>query len=200
MKEPVLPKAFVLAFIALAGLAAPAAAATLRGEIAAVAGDALTVKTREGEVVPVHLGPKARLIAVVRASEADLKPNAFIEVAAVPEGDGLLALEVHVFPEAMRGTGEGFHAFDLAPGSSMTNGALAVRLAGVDGDRLTVSYNGGQQTIRLPKSTPIVTFADADRADMKAGAGVVVRADKAADGAYDAAAVLVGRDGVVPPM
>lgn len=188
------------AVIAASAASAQSPAATLRGEITAVSGDTLTMKTREGGAASVRLGAKTRLIAVVKGSDADLKPNAFIGVAAVPEGDGLMALEVHVFPEALRGTGEGSRPFDLAPGSSMTNGALSVRLTGVDGDRLTIAYHGGQQTIRLPKNTPIVTFAPADRADLKPGAGVIARGPKGADGVIDAANVIVGRDGVVPPM
>jgi hypothetical protein len=148
----------------------------------------------------VRLSPKTRIVAVVPASIADLKPDSFIGVAAVPEGDGLKALEVHIFPEAMRGTGEGFRPFDLAPGSSMTNGALQTQVGGVDGDRLTVTYKGGSQTLRLPKDAPIVAFAPGERADLKPGVAAIARGAKGPDGAIDAAAVIVGRDGVTPPM
>jgi hypothetical protein len=193
---------FIIA--AAAALAAGAAfaqtPATLRGAVAAVSGDALTMTSREGQTVTVHLSPKTRVLAVVRASAADLKPDSFVGVAAVPDGDGLKALEVHIFPEAMRGTGEGSRAFDLAPGSSMTNGALKLRVDGVKGDEMTVTYKGGEQTIRLPKDAPIVAFAAGDRADLKPGAGAIARGTRQADGGFDAAAVVVGRDGVNPPM
>jgi hypothetical protein len=194
-------KALVLA-LAFFGAAAYAQTpvTTLRGAIASVTGDAVTMTSRSGETVTVRLSPETRLVAVVAASAADLKPDSFIGVAAVPEGDGLKALEVHVFPEAMRGTGEGFRPFDLAPGSTMTNGALQARVGGVDGDRLTVTYKGGSQTVRLPKETPIVAFAPGERADLKPGAAAIARGPKGPDSAIDAAALLVGRDGLTPPM
>ena len=174
--------------------------ATLRGSIASVAGDAVTMTTRAGKSAAVRLSPQTRVVAVVAATAADLKPDSFIGVAAVPDGDGLKALEVHIFPEAMRGTGEGFRPFDLAPGSTMTNGALQVRVGGVDGDKLTVAYKGGSQTLRLPKEAPIVALMPGDRSQLKPGAAAIARGPKAADGAVEAAAILVGVDGVTPPM
>jgi hypothetical protein len=196
---------YVSAFAILASASAWAEAprAVIRGVISAVASDgaSLTMKSRAGETVDVHLTADTRLVEVVPASAADLKPGAFIGVAAVPDtGDQLKALEVHVFPEAMRGTGEGFRAFDLAPKSSMTNGALNTRVGGVNGDTLTVSYKGGSQTIRLPPDAPIVSFAPGDKADLKVGAAAIARGTKGADGAVDASALLVGKDGLVPPM
>jgi hypothetical protein len=195
----------LLRWIALFGLAAAAAFAqtpttTVRGSITAIAGDALTMTSRAGETVAVRLEAKTRIVAVLPASRADLKSGAFIGVAAVPEGEGLRALEVHVFPEAMRGAGEGFRPFDLAPGSTMTNGALTLKVGGVEGDKMTVAYKGGEQTIRLPKDVPIVALAPGARADLKAGAAAIARGHKAADGGLEAALVIVGRDGTVPPM
>ena len=190
--------AFGCALAAAASAQTPAP--TVRGVVAAVSGDALTVTARTGGNVAVRLGPKTRFVAVVAATTADLTQNAFIGVAAVPEGNGLKALEVHIFPEAMRGTGEGFRPFDLAPRSSMTNGAINTHVAGVDGDRLTVTYKGGSQEIRLPADAPIVAFAPADRSDIKPGVAAIVRGAAGADGVIDAAAVIVGRNGVVPPM
>ncbi len=195
--------AFGFATLLCVGASAQTPLAVLRGSIAAVAADGggLTFKTRGGESIKVGLTAKTLFVDVVKASAADLKPNAFIGVAAVPDqGGGLKALEVHIFPEAMRGTGEGFRPFDLAPHSSMTNGALNVKVGGVAGDTLTVAYKGGSQTIRLPADTPIVTVAPGDKADLKSGAAAIVRGVKAADGAVAAVVVLVGKDGVVPPM
>jgi Domain of unknown function (DUF5666) len=194
--------------ILLAGCGCAAAFAdtpstTVRGTIATISDDAksLTMKSRAGAEIKVQLEPKTRFVEVVRASAADLKPNSFIGVAAVPEPDGSLkALEVHIFPEAMRGTGEGFRPFDLAPNSSMTNGAINARIGGVAGDELTVAYKGGSQKIHLPAGTPIVTFAPGAETDLKAGAAAIVRGPKAADGDVEATAVLIGKDGLVPPM
>ncbi len=195
------PIAFALASLICTAALAQTPAPSLRGTIVAVTGDALTFKTRAGESFNVQLSAKTRIIAVVPASRADLKPEAFIGVAAVPdEGGGQKALEVHVFTEAMRGTGEGFRPFDLAPHSTMTNGALHMQVAGVDGDKLTITYRGGEQTIKLPADAPIVGVTPGDKADLKAGAAAIVRGAKVADGAVAAALVIVGKDGLVPPM
>ncbi len=164
-------------------------------------GVSLTVRTRAGDETTVHLGDKTAVTLILPAALADVKPGAFIGVAALPGADGQLkAMEVHVFPEAMRGTGEGHRPFDLAPGSTMTNGAVSVRVDGNDGANLTVTYNGGQQVIAIDPKTPIVTFAPGARADLKPGAAVIARGPKEADGSIDATRILVGKDGLVPPL
>src|SRR5208283_1309592 len=104
------------------------------------------------------------------------------------------------FPEAMRGMGEGHRPFDLAPGSTMTNGAVAARVDSVDGVNLTVTYNGGRQVIAVDPNTPIVAFAPGARADLKAGAALIARGVKEGDGSLDAARILIGKDGLVPPL
>jgi hypothetical protein len=138
---------------------------------------------------------------VVPATLADVKPGAFIGVAALPgEGGELKAMEVHIFPEAMRGTGEGFRPFDLAPGSSMTNGNISARVDATSGPKLTVSYKGGEQTIVVDPKTPIVGFEPGAANDLKPGAAIIARGARQDDGSIDATAVLVGKDGLVPPM
>ena len=130
-----------------------------------------------------------------------MKPGAFIGVAAVPgEGGELKAMEVHIFPEALRGTGEGHRAFDLAPGSTMTNGNIDVRVEGADGPRLKVAYKGGEQTIVIGPTTPIVGIAPGARGDLKPGAAVVARGARKDDGSIEAQRILVGKDGLVPPL
>lgn len=189
--------------LAGAALAQEAPVVAVRGTIEAVADDAanLSVRTRSGEAATVRLKPSTSVTLVVPATLADVKPGLFIGVAALPGAEGVQnALEVHIFPETMRGTGEGFRQFDLAPGSTMTNGAVEARIDGVDGPKLTVTYKGGQQTIIVDKSTPIVAFAPGARGDLKAGAAIIARAVKAADGAYEAMRILVGKDGLTPPM
>jgi len=191
--------------LALAGaaLAQNAPLVAVRATIEAVADDgaSLSVRTRSGEAATVRLTPSTSVTLVVPAALADVKPGLFIGVAALPGAEGAQnALEVHIFPEAMRGTGEGFRPFDLAPGSTMTNGAVEAKIDRVEGSQLTVTYKGGQQTIVIDKSTPIVAFAPGARADLKPGAAIVARAAKAADGAYEATRVLVGKDGLTPPM
>ena len=197
--------AVAVAALVLAGaaLAQNAPLVAVRATIEAVADDgaSLSVRTRSGEAATVRLTPSTSVTLVVPAALADVKPGLFIGVAALPGAEGVQnALEVHIFPEAMRGTGEGFRPFDLAPGSTMTNGAVEARIDRVEGPQLTVTYKGGQQTIVIDKSTPIVAFAPGARADLKPGAAIVARAAKAADGAYEATRILVGKDGLTPPM
>jgi len=191
--------------LALAGaaLAQNAPLVAVRATIEAVADDgaSLSVRTRSGEAATVRLTPSTSVTLVVPAALADVKPGLFIGVAALPGAEGAQnALEVHIFPEAMRGVGEGFRPFDLAPGSTMTNGAVEARIDRAEGPQLTVTYKGGQRTIVIGKSTPIVAFAPGARGDLKAGAAIVARAAKAADGAYEATRILVGKDGLTPPM
>ena len=201
MNLRLLTTAFALLFASAAFAQTPSV--TLRGTIETVSADGgtLGIKTRSGEAATVRVKPDQPIALVVPASLADVKPGAFIGVAAVPgEGGALKALEVHIFPEVARGTGEGFRPFDLAPGSSMTNGALSARVEGVDGPTLTVTYHGGQQTIRVDAKTPIVGFEPGSHADLKPGAALIARGPRAEDGAVDAVRVIVGKDGLVPPM
>lgn len=189
--------------LASAAEAQNAAPAALRATIQKLAADGadLDVRSRAGEERTVHLTDKTRVVLIVPAQLAEVKQGAFIGVAAVPgDGDTLKALEVHVFPEAMRGTGEGFRQFDLAPNSTMTNGNVDVRVDDVSGETLTVTYKGGQQKVVVPPGTPIVGFDAGVRGDLKPGAAIIARGQKREDGSVDAAVVLVGKDGLVPPM
>jgi hypothetical protein len=196
----------LLFFAALLMFSAPAGAqmsSVMRGTIVSLSSDGavISAKTRAGEPATVHLKPDVRIAAIVAADLKDVREGAFIGVAAMPDGDnGLRALEVHIFPEAMRGTGQGHRAFDLGPGSSMTNGAVTTRVDPADGAKLTVSYPGGDQTIRIDASTKIVAFAPGEKSELVPGAEIIARGTKAEDGAIDASAVLVGRGGVTPPM
>jgi hypothetical protein len=188
----------LLAFTSLAD----AQTVRLRGAIDSVNGDTLVVKTRGGDTATVQLKPSTKFAAVVKADLADIKPGLFIGAAAEPGPDGALkALEVHIFPEAMRGTGEGSRPFDLTPKSSMTNGNISAKVDGVDGPKLTVTYKGGEQTIVIDKTTPIVAMTAGSKDDLKPGAGVIVfTPGKDAEGTYEAGYVVAGRDGVKPPM
>src|SRR5271156_2792490 len=195
----VLTAASALAFVpALAQNAPPVASARATVETVSADGANLGVRTRGGEERTIHLNSKTRFILVVPATLADVKPGSFIGVAALPgEGGELKAMEVHIFPEAMRGMGEGFRPFDLAPGSSMTNGNISAVVETVDGPKLTLTYKGGEQTILIDQATPIVTMTPGSIDDLKPGAGIIVlAASKDADGVYEAQRLIVGRDGV----
>jgi hypothetical protein len=196
-----LAAAFALALSPALAQSTPVASARATVETVSADGQSLGVRTRAGEERTVHLTPKTRFVLVVPATLADVKPGAFIGVAAMPgEGSELKAMEVHIFPEAMRGTGEGFRPFDLAPGSTMTNGNLTARVDATSGPKLTVTYKGGEQAIVVDPKTPIVAMAPGAQTDLKPGAAIIARGPKQEDGSIDAAFVLVGKDGLVPPM
>ena len=185
---------------------APAASAQtpptrLRGTIAALEGQVLTIATREGPQVKVTLDEKVAVAAPHRLDLAAIKPNSYIGTAAVPGADGTLtALEVVVIPEAARGSGDGHYDWDLAPGSSMTNANVDAIVQSNTGRTLTLTYKTGSIKVTVPENVPIVAFGPAERADLKPGARVFVPAIKGADGSFTATRVLVEKDGVAPPM
>jgi Domain of unknown function (DUF5666) len=200
------PRLIALALgAALAFSAAPASAQSpetvrVRGEIVSLEGSTLSVKPRQGADVAIRLGEKFRLVGVVKASLADVKPGSFIGVTSVQkEGTGSRALEIHIFPEALRGTGEGDRPWDLVPGSSMTNGTASA-VEGVDGKTITVAYKGGARVIVTGPDTSVVTYAPADRSELKPGVKVFVNAQKASDGSLTAVSVTMGKEGIAPPM
>ena len=173
----------------------------LRGSIAGVEGNTVTIATREGTSVPVKLADNWSVMLVSPLSLADIKQNSFVGVASMKGPDGSLnALEVLIFPEAARGSNEGHYPWDLQPDSMMTNATVATVAATPDGQALTLKYKDGQQTIKVRPGTPIVTFAPGDRADAKAGAKVFLGATRGADGGLTAGRLLVGKDGLTPPM
>jgi hypothetical protein len=197
----VLAAAFAVAVAPALAQNAPVASARATIKTMSADGSVLNVRTRADEEQTIHLNAKTRFALVVPATLADVKPGSFIGVAALPgEGSELKAMEVHIFPEAMRGTGEGFRPFDLAPKSSMTNGAISARVDATTGPKLTVTYKGGEQTIVVDPKTPIVALAQGAETDLKPGAAIIARGPKQGDGSIDAAFVLVGKDGLVPPM
>jgi hypothetical protein len=137
---------------------------------------------------------------VLKASMADIKENIFLGSAAMPQPDGTQkALEVHIFPESMRGTGEGHRPF-TTPGSTMTNGAAAgATVTGVDGGTMKVKYKDGEKVIVIPPDVPIFRYEIGSSADLKTDvAFAVTAATKKPDGTFEAARINVGRDGVVP--
>ncbi|HEY1289163.1 MAG TPA: hypothetical protein VGF58_12610 [Burkholderiales bacterium] len=192
-----------LAGALIAALCASAAAQTQRvkGTIEKVDGSVLTVKTAQGAQEKIALADKANIVAVVKASMADIKEGTFLGSAAMPQADGTQkAVEVHIFPEKMRGTGEGHRPYDPVPGGTMTNGAASgATVTGVDGGTMTVKYKGGEKKIVVPPGTPIVRYEIGGTADLKPGARfTVIAATKKSDGTFETNRINVGRDGVVP--
>jgi hypothetical protein len=179
----------------------------VRGTIAGLAGNVLTVNGRDGQKLEITLKDPITVATVTKVKLSAIEPNSFIGTATrTGKDDKLTALEVLVFPEAMRGTGEGFYPWDLEPGSMMTNGTVKGAMKAASGRDLTVSYKDKASgtdktnTVYVPPSAPIVTFAPATPGDLKVGAKVFCVAVKNADGTLTAARVTVGTHGVVPPM
>lgn len=173
----------------------------VRGTVDSLDGSILSVKTREGTDAKIMLRDGWKISSVAKASVNDIKEGDFVGIASLPTTDGGNgALEVLIFPAAMKGTGEGSYAWDLKPNSSMTNATVANAVKSVDGHTLTVTYKGGEKKIAIPDGTPVVTFATAAVADLKSGATVFIPSEKAADGTISSSRVVVGTNGVVPPM
>lgn len=189
-------------FIAPAAFAqTPAPAPTgVRGAIVSTSGDNLVVKTNRGAEQAIKLDKDTRVAAISLANINDIKPGSYIGAAAIPQPDGSQkALEVHVFPPALAGTGDGHRPFDLAPNSTMTNGTVGDVVAS-NGRTLTLKYKGGEKKIVVPEDVPIVNIEAGDRSLLVVGAKVVVRARKNPDGSLTAVSISAGKNGVAPPM
>ena len=173
----------------------------VRGTIERVDGGIYIVKARDGAELKLKLAPNAAVVSLIQASLADIKQGSYVGVAGMPLADGTQrALEVHIFPEAMRGTGDGHRGWDLKPSSTMTNGNVEQTTASSDGQMLTLKYKDGQKRILVPPGIPIVLYVPGDVSELKAGARIFVSAaTKQPDGTLQAARVNVGR-GVAPPM
>ena len=193
--------AAVLAAIGVtAASAQPPPTVRVRGTIEAVDGQMLTIKTREGNEVKAKLADKATIAAVVKASYADIRQGGFIGVTGMPQADGSQTCrEIHIFPEAMRGTGEGHRPWDLEPKSTMTN-ATVEEVTSVGEHEIRLKYKDGEKKIVVGPECPIVSYAPGDKSDLKPGAKVFIgAATRQADGTLSAARINVGRD-AAPPM
>ena len=181
--------------------AGPADKVRVRGTVVSLNGDQLKVNSREGKPVTVTLQPGWKVSAVAKASIGDIKPGDFVGIASMPKsegGDG--ALEVLILPPQLKGMGEGSYGWDLKPNSTMTNATVADAVKSVSGSTVTVNYHGQEKKISIPTGTPVVTLAPATPEDVKPGAVVFVSTDKGADGSLSVAQLIVGKNGVVPPM
>ena len=181
--------------------AAPAQTVRVRGTIEKVDGSVLMFRSSEGAELKLTLTENAMIVAVVKASMADIKQGTYLGSAAMPQSDGSQkALEVHIFPEQMRGTGEGHRPYAPVPESTMTNGSTSgSAVAGVDGSTIVVRYKDGEKKIVVPPNVPIVRYEIGGKGDLKAGVRfTVLAASKNPDGTLEANRINVGRDGIVP--
>ena len=181
----------------------------VRGTVEQIDGTVMTVKSREGDTLKIKLADEGKIVALVKASLADIKPNSFVGSTAMPQPDGTWkAVEVHIFPEEMRGTGEGDRPYDYKPQSTMTNGtvnslgksATTGTVANEEGTTLTLNYKDGSKKIDVTPQTVIVSYMPGTREELKPGASIYVpAATRQADGTLLTVRINVGR-GVAPPM
>ena len=177
---------------------------TIRGKIAAVEKQALKVTTAAGDVL-VKLPDDVRVGGVEAAKLSDITAGSYVGATAVKQADGnLKALEIHIFPESSRGTGEGHRPWDLQPGSTMTNANVdkveQVAVEKVQGQLLTLKYKDGEQKVFIPPETPIVKNVPGDRSLLKPGTGVYIPAMRGEDGTLTATRITAGVGGIMPPM
>jgi hypothetical protein len=207
----------VLTLICIAGVVAMVSASVcaqdkpvrVRGTIDQIEGSMMIVKSREGDTLRMKLAGNGSVVALEKASLADIKPNSYVGSTAMPQPDGTWkAVEVHIFPEAMRGTGEGDRPYDYRPQSTMTNGTVnnvgkstvGGTVSSEEGSTLTLSYKEGSKKIEVTPETVIVSYLPGSRDELKPGARIYIpAATRQADGTLMTARINVGR-GIAPPM
>src|ERR1700735_1659132 len=188
--------ALVAVLAATAALAQAPATVRLRGTIEKVDGNTVTAKSDKGDELKINLADKMTVVGVVKASMTDIKQGEFIGSGAMPQPDGSQkAIEVHIFPEAMRGTGEGFRPWDGAPNSTMTNGTVGAAVTSVNGPVVTVKYKDGEKNIVVGPDVPVVRYEIGSLSDLKPGVAFsVLAAAKQPDGSYNVGRINVGRN------
>ena len=196
---------FAVAMIAASSFYAvaqqPPSPTRVRGTIEGVEGDMVAVKSRSGEDFKLRMAGDMRLVGITKISLSDIKVGSFVGTTTVPGPDGSQnAVEVHVFPEEMRGTGEGSRPFDLRANSTMTNATVAESVAGNDGHTLLVKYKDGEKKVVVSPDTPVVTYVHADKSELRAGAKIIAFFKKLPDGSFEANRINVGLNGLTPPM
>ncbi len=193
------------ASFALILIALPASAqetVRIRGTVESIDGAVYVVKNRDGAEVRLTVTDKPIFVAIVKSTMADLKPGMFVGSTGTTQPDGTQkAIEVHIFPESMRGTGEGHYDWDLRPNTKMTNANVEQTVAGVDGPVLSVKYKDGEKKIAVTPETVVVTYETGNKDDLKPGTRIFVGAGKKqTDGTVLTPRITYGKDGLVPPM
>src|ERR1700681_2076719 len=174
----------------------------IRGTIERIEGPVYVVKNRDGAELKLTMTDNPLFVAIAPSVMADIKPGMFIGSAGMMQPDGTQkAIEVHIFPESMRGTGEGHYDWDLKPQTKMTNANVEQTVAGVDGQILSVKYKDGEKKVLVTPETAVVTYVTGDRNDLKPGIKIFVgAAKKQPDGTVQTPRITYGKDGLMPPM
>jgi hypothetical protein len=191
-----------LAFIFAASAASAQETVRIRGVIESVDGPVYLVKNRDGAELKLTVTDPPLYVAIVKATMADIKPGMFVGATGQTQPDGSQkAIEVHIFPESMRGTGEGHYDWDLKPNTKMTNANVDQTVNGNDGQTLSVKYKDGEKKILVTPETAVVTYVPGSKDDLKPGTKIFVGAGKKmADGTVQTPRVTYGKDGLTPPM
>jgi hypothetical protein len=191
-----------LALICAASSASAQETVRIRGTIESVAGPVYLVKNRDGAELKMTVSDPGLYVAIVKSTMADIKPGMFVGATGTTQPDGSQkAIEVHIFPESMRGTGEGHYDWDLKPNTKMTNANVEQTVGGVDGPVLTVKYKDGEKRVLVTPETAVVTYVAGSKDDLKPGTKVFIgAAKKMADGTVQTPRVTYGKDGLMPPM
>ena len=202
-----MPVSRVMLSLLITGLASSSAAlaqgaeqSRIRGTIDTIDAHEMHVTTRTGQKVTLKLPDDVRVTIIAPIAIDAIKTGSFIGTAAVAQPDGTLkALEIQVFPESMRGVGEGHQAWDLTPETTMTNGTVG-DLKVANGRTLHLTYKGGEKTVFVPPDAPVITYEPGSRAALVPSAHVLITATHEANETLTATRIGVGKDGLVPPM
>jgi hypothetical protein len=194
---------FAALSFALVCAASPASAqetVRIRGTVERIEGPVYVVKNRDGAELKLTVTDNPLFVAIAPATMADIKPGMFVGSAGMMQADGIQkAIEVHIFPESMRGTGEGHYDWDLKPQSKMTNGNVEQTVAGVDGPMLTVKYKDGEKKLQVTPETVVVTYVMGSKEEIKQGTRIfVAAAKKQPDGTLQTPRITYGRNGAGP--
>jgi hypothetical protein len=191
----------MLAFPAVAQQAPQGTPTRIRGTVEKLDGQTLTVKSREGQQVTITLAPNVTVGYLIKQSLADIKAGDFVASTSTKGTDGKNhSVELRIFPEAMRGLGEGQYAWDLTPDSLMTNATVSGITGAPQGQTLKVTYKGGESELVVGPDTPIFGYGTGDTSLLKPGTAIFIVALKKDDGTLSAGRVTAEKDGVKPPM
>ena len=194
--------AAALSLLAVTSIANAQGTVRLRGTVDRIEGSMYVIKLSDGTEAKVAPTEKALFVAIVKASLSDIKQGSFVGSTGMPQADGSQkAIEVHIFPEAMRGTGEGHYPWDLRPQSTMTNANVEQTATGVDGQTLTLKYKDGEKKILVPPDAMIVTYVPGDKSEITPGTKIfIAAAKKLDDGTFQTPRINYGKNGLGPPM
>jgi hypothetical protein len=189
-----------LALVCTAMAASAQEIVRIRGTVERIDGSAYVIKSRDGSELKLTLTDNPLYVAIAPSTMADIKPGMFVGSAGMMEADGTQkAIEVHIFPESMRGTGEGHYDWDLKPQSKMTNGNVEQTVSGVDGPILSVKYKDGEKKLLVTPETVVVTYVMGSKDELKPGTKIfVAAAKKQPDGTVQTPRITYGRDGAGP--